>query len=93
MKYIDAWILETKSIADNDILKILDRRTRRTVIRRMPKPKKMEIIHPRNKWQSDLMIRNGFYFSDEELNTAEKHELGFIGIRNNVECYLTKVFN
>jgi len=53
---------------------------------------KKVLILNRKSWESKTMRESGYDFTKEELDEAEKLYIKFIGIKNNVECYLPKKF-
>lgn len=42
--------------------------------------------------RSEMFKINGYHFSKEELDAAEKLDVKLIGIRNGVKCYLPNLF-
>ena len=49
------------------------------------------LIFSRAIWEN--IKDNRYYFTKEELDEAEKKDEKLIGIRNNVHCYLPKIFD
>lgn len=47
------------------------------------------LILTRKHWENNLFEENGFSFTKEELDNAEKSETKLIGFINNCACYLT----
>jgi hypothetical protein len=56
------------------------------------KPQEYYLIFSRATWETKGMRFNGFDFSKEELDAAEKLDVKLIGIRNGVKCYLPNLF-
>lgn len=52
------------------------------------------LIFNRIAWESEMFKANGYNFTKEELDAAEKLDVKLIGTRNGVKCYLqTKFIN
>lgn len=49
------------------------------------------LIFSRTIWEN--IDDDRYYFTKEELDEAEKKDEKLIGIRNNVRCYLPKIFD
>jgi hypothetical protein len=56
------------------------------------KPQEYYLIFSRKYWESEMFKINGYDFSKEELEAAEKLDVKLIGIRNGVKCYLPNLF-
>lgn len=52
------------------------------------KPTEYYLIFNRIMWESELFSINGYSFSKEELDAAEKLDVKLIGTKNGVKCYL-----
>jgi hypothetical protein len=50
------------------------------------------LIFSRKCWESEMFKLNGYSFSKDELDAAEKLDIKLIGIRNGVKCYLLNLF-
>lgn len=50
----------------------------------------MYLVFNRSEWEQYRLAKLGFDFTDEELDTGLNNEIGFIGIRNGVDCYISK---
>jgi uncharacterized linocin/CFP29 family protein len=57
------------------------------------KPINYTLIFSRAVWECSNSKANGYTFSKEELDAAEKSDVKLIGIRNGVKCYLPTLFN
>lgn len=57
------------------------------------KPQEYYLIFSRAKWETKGMRFNGYDFSKEELDAAEKLDIKLIGTRNGVKCYLPNLFS
>ena len=55
-------------------------------------PQKFQLIFSRAIWECDASKLNGFTFTKEELDIAEKKDMQYIGERNGVDCYLQRFF-
>ncbi len=51
------------------------------------------LVFSRVTWESEAAKQNGYIFTKEELDEAEKLEVKFIGERNGVKCYLPPTFS
>jgi len=51
-------------------------------------PPERYLIFSRTHWESEPFKSNGYSFSKQELDAAEKLDSKLIGIRNGVKCYL-----
>lgn len=56
------------------------------------KPQEYYLIFSRKCWESEMFKANGYSFSKDELDAAEKLDVKLIGIRNGVKCYLQNLF-
>jgi hypothetical protein len=56
------------------------------------KPQEYYLIFGRKCWESEMFKANGYSFSKDELDAAEKLDVKLIGIRNGVKCYLPNLF-
>lgn len=56
------------------------------------KPQEHYLIFGRECWESKMFKANGYSFSKEELDAAEKLDVKLIGVRNGVKCYLPPLF-
>jgi hypothetical protein len=50
-------------------------------------------VFSRVTWESEAAKQNGYIFTKEKLDEAEKLEVKFIGERNGVKCYLPPTFS
>jgi hypothetical protein len=56
------------------------------------KPQEYYLIFSRPIWENEIFKANGYNFSKEELDAAEKSDIKLIGIRNGVKCYMQNLF-
>lgn len=56
------------------------------------KPQEYYLVFSRNCWESELFKINGYSFSKEELDAAEKLDFKLIGVKNGVKCYLPNTY-
>ena len=50
---------------------------------------KYKLFFSRKMWQSKMFKDNGYLFSKQELDDAEKSNENFIGISKGIYCYLS----
>jgi len=50
------------------------------------------LIFSRKCWESKMFKANGYSYTKDELDAAEKLDIKLIGIRNGVKCYLPNLF-
>lgn len=55
-------------------------------------PQEYCLIFSRKCWESEMFKANGYTFSKDELDAAEKLDVKLIGTRNGVKCYLPNLF-
>ena len=66
----------------------------KSTIDSLPIPKQnYTLIFTRKSWESEMFKSNGYSFSKEELDIAEKSQTKLIGNRNGLDCYLQGLFN
>ena len=51
------------------------------------------LIFSRKLWETKMLVRRGYSFSKEELDSAEESQTKLIGNRNGVDCYLLNLLN
>ena len=63
-------------------------------INKLPTPdKNYTLIFSRKLWETKMLVRRGYSFSKEELDSAEESQTKLIGNRNGVDCYLLNLLN
>jgi len=48
------------------------------------------LVFNRNEWELHRLAKIGFDFTDEEIEAGLNHPKNLLGIRNGVDCYISK---